>query len=229
MDLEKLLSQHQIKLSRQIFSLCHEGIEIMRKSIDPAHDETHIERNFSNLDSFLMGEKKIDKSKIDFETLLLSICWHDVWKSTRTPTNIISLFFYQFKDGLESMKMFAKRAKEVGLPERLIRNVSYSIRKHGDFQFLPLTTQEAQILKDIDTLDSWSLEKLRGLEKIYLVPGKINFKILRLAKFYFESFQSRKTAKVIQFDWNKAEFEKRKKLYLKEVNSLLEKYKNKLS
>jgi len=229
MELKEFLVKNRINLEDSVFSLCSEGIEIMRKSVDLNHDENHLFRIFADLNRFLQEESQIDKSKINFEVLLLSICWHDVWKSKRFPTDIISLIFDQIWDGLGSMNMFTKRASKLKLEQKLIRSVKYSIRKHARFQILPTKTIEAKILRDLDGLEEWSLIRLESLKKRYLVPGKTNpklVKLARLAKFWFDCFMAKATDSRFYFQWSKSEFRKRKKAYRKEVDKLLLKYRH---
>ena len=110
----------------------------------------------------------------------------------------------------------------------LVYQVSYSIRKHSRFQVLPIKTPEARILKDLDNLEEWSLERLRLLKKKFLISDQTNLKLLRLAKFWFDHFMAKTTDSGFHFQWSKTEFAKRKKLYLEEVNKLLEEYGDRL-
>ena len=228
MELYEFLTKNGINLPDPILSLCEEGIGVMRNSVDPVHDENHIFRILYDLDRFFKEEAQIDKSGIDLEVLLLSICWHDVWKSRRFPTNPALLLLDQILEGRGSARMFTRRAKEVLLETNLVYPVSYSIRKHSRFQILPIKTPEAKILKDLDNLEEWSLERLKLLKKKFLISGQINPRLLRLAKFWFDHFMTKTTDSGFHFQWSKTEFAKRKKLYLGEVNKLLIKYGNNL-
>lgn len=160
--------------------------------------------------------------------LLLSICWHDVWKSRRFPTNPALLLLDQILEGLGSARMFTWQAKEVLLETGLVCPVSHSIRKHSRFQILPIKTPEAKILKDLDNLEEWSLERLKLLKKKFLVSGQINPRLLRLAKFWFDHFMAKTTDSGFHFQWSKNKFAGRKQLYLKEVNKLLKEYGDRL-
>lgn len=226
MELQEFLTKNGINLPNSVFSLCEEGVGFMRRSVDPIHDERHIFRILHDLNRFFRENAQIDRSKIDLETLLLSICWHDVWKSRRFPTNPASLLLDQILEGLGSARVFTTRAKEVRLETGLVRSVVYSIRKHSRFQILPIKTLEAKILKDLDNLEEWSLVKLELLKKKFLAPDKIDPRSLRLAKFWFDHFMTKTTDSGFHFRWSKTEFAGRKRLYLKEVNKLLEEYGN---
>lgn len=224
MELQEFLTKNEICFLDPVLFLCEEGIKIMQNSVDPVHDERHVFRILHDLDRFFKEEAQINRSKIDLETLLLSICWHDTWKSKRFPTNPVSLLLDQILEGLGSARVFTKQAKEVQLELKLIRSVKYSIRKHSRFQILPIKTLEARILKDLDNLEEWSLEKMESLKKKFLAPDKINPRLLKLAKFWFDHFMAKTTDSGFHFHWSKTEFVKRKKLYLEEVNKLLEEY-----
>lgn len=224
MTLGEFLKTNEVVLSGSVFSLCMKGTEIMKKSIDPIHDVNHAVRILDDLNRFLREERRIKKSEIDFEVLLLAICWHDAWKSQRFPKDIASMLFDEAWDGLGSMRMFAKAARKEGLSGQLVRSVKYSIRTHAHFQILTRKTKESQILKDLDVLEEWSLRKLKSLEEIYLAPRNIDPKLLRLAEFYFDRFMKRFNEASFYFEWPRLEFDKRKKAYLQEVNRLIDEY-----
>lgn len=224
MELKAFLSKNDVILPSLTLDLCNEGLTIMKRSTDPLHDDMHIARILGDLDCFLGKESKIDKRKIDFKTLLLAICWHDVWKSRRFPTNTVSLVFDRMIEGIGSMRVFAKKAREAGLNRELIRAVRYAIRKHSDFQIFPIKGIETRVLKDLDMLEGWSSVKLRLLKRIYLVPGKIDPRLLRLAEFYFNNFMTKTTEMTFYFDWSRTEFVRRKAFYLKEVRQLYQDY-----
>jgi hypothetical protein len=228
MKLKEFLLKNKINLPEPVFSLCNEGIEIMQKSVDPIHDENHLFRIFQDLDRFLRENSQIDKSEIDFKMLLLATCWHDVWKSERFPTNAVSLVLDQMQEGLGSAKMFTRKAKEEKLEPKLISLTKYAIRKHARFQMFPIQTREAKILKDLDRLEEWSLERLKHLKKRHLTTGRIDPRLLRLAKFWFFNFMAKVTDSSFHFEWSKTEFLKRKKAYFEEVNKLLLKYGSRL-
>jgi len=195
----------------------------MRKG-NVLHSETHIFRLLDNLDQFLEEEKFIDKKEINFDVLLSAICWHDVWRAKREPYNFLKWLLEMLWEGIGSMLIFRKRAKEVGLSPELIREVGYAIRKHSDFQIFPKRTLESRILVDLDILDGWSLEKLEFLKKHYLSEDNIYWAPFRFGKFYFDHVMSRTTTKIFSYQWSRSEFNKRRKAYLAEVEKLTEKY-----
>ena len=154
--------------------------------------------------------------------LLLAICWHDVWRTKRFPLNIISFIFNHSHEGTGSMSMFSQIAAVFDLDKRLIRSVRYAIRKHSGLQFKRLTTLEAKILKDMDSLEEWSLSRLKPIVDGNVFFNVMNSKAIRLAKFYFDNFMVRDSAKSFHFEWSKAEFTKRKEAYLVEARKLVE-------
>ncbi len=220
MQLDEFISKNQINLRDQVIQICEAGIEIMRRSINPLHDERHIFGILSNLDTFLeTGE--VEKSKINFEVLLLAICWHDVWRAKRFPLSLFVYLFDHVMEGTGSMGMFSQVSEVFGLDEETIKKTSYTIRKHSGFQILPLKSLEGRILKDLDSLEEWSLDRIKPMKEHYMLLGIMNTKVMKLAKFYFDHFMVKDLAKSFFFKWPKTEFERRKKVYVQEVNKFI--------
>lgn len=226
MKLEEFLFKNKPGLSEEVISLCKDGIELMRQGRDPNHNETHVFRILNDLDNFLKQEPQGGTNDVNFEVLLLAICWHDSWRSQKAPKNLFAMFFCLLWDGWGSMLMFRKRARGNGLSKELVDQVSYAIRKHAHYQVLPLKAWEAKILKDLDNLEIWSLERLEILKKIYLKQGKIEQKLVRLARFYFDHFMAKTNKSAFYFDWSKNEFLERRKVYKEEVSKLSVRYGN---
>jgi len=225
MNLETFLSKNQISLPQKTHALCKEAIQTMKKSRDLLHKDNHIFRLLDSLDKLLEKDQKLDKSQIDIEVLLLSICWHDAWRAKRVPRNYFLMFFDDLFEGIGSMFMFAKSAKEANLSKNLANQVKYAIRKHSRFQILPIKTTEAKILSDVDYLDLFSMERANTLKRKYLSnPKKINLKLLKLAKFYFDHFLARIKASTFYYQWSKSEFMRRREILVNEVNNLVSKY-----
>src|SRR3989344_7636142 len=149
MKLESFIYNNHIKLPTKSLNLCKTALNLMKQGIDPIHNERHIESLISNL-NFLLKKSENLKQKIDFQVLLLSICWHDVWISKRIPKNLIHLTFHQIVEGLGSALIFKKYALKAKLNKKLLRSVYYAIRKHSSFQVIPPFTLEAKILIDLD-------------------------------------------------------------------------------
>lgn len=228
MQLEEFISRRKIVLSEEVASLCKKGIDLMGASLDPNHNEEHLFGIFSDLDRFLDEEPQVKDTDLDFEILLLAICWHDVWRSRRPQTaSRIVVILERLWEAKGSVRIFKKMAREVSLSKKLTDPVSYAIGKHAGWQLLPLDTCEARILWDMDHLEEWSLPRLEKLEERYLVPGKVDSRMLRLAKFYLDHFLLRQTGNLYYFPWSKAKFQKRKKLYLLKVDKLLQQHQDK--
>ncbi|MEK7171170.1 MAG: hypothetical protein AAB774_02600 [Patescibacteria group bacterium] len=207
-------------LDTKTATLCHDGLLRMARTRDPLHDDQHIYRILSNLERFLEKNKDLE---INFSVLLLAICWHDSWKATRFPTKPSTLVIDQYWDGYGSARIFKQVANQAGLNPKITRAATYAIREHGRLKFLKTKILEAKILQDIDSLDEWSLDRFEPLKEKYLVKDP-NPSLIRLAKFYFDNFMKKQTDKKFWFDWSKAEFNVRKQIYVKEVDTLLGKY-----
>ncbi len=218
---EEFTIKNKLNTSDQAVRVIDIGVEIMRKSIDPLHNEKHIFRILKDLDSMLSAGEFIGKESLNFEILLLSIVWHDAWRTLRFQDSVYQIIKNGFWEGIGSERMFANVANVVGLDKELIKKTKYAIRKHSYFQFLPIKTLEAKILHDLDCLEGWSLERVEPLKQRYLILGSIDVKWLRIASFYFYRFMFREKESKYYFEWSKKEFLKRKEAYIKEINKFL--------
>jgi hypothetical protein len=203
MYIDQFLSNHpQIKISKTVLMLCKVGETKMRNSIDPLHDEHHIGRLLNNLKFFLKKHK--NHQKINFEILLLSICWHDVWKAKRQTLNPIKLIYYQLYEGIGSLLIFSKNS--VGLlPNDIIAEVNYAIRKHSQFQLFSLTSIESKILKDIDDLDVLNPKRMR-----YLLSkaNSVNKFTKQFGKSWLKILANKKTTNRLEFEWSRKKSQK---------------------
>lgn len=102
--------------------------------------------------------------------------WHDVWKSQRLAKNSLVLLHHQWMDGLGSVQLFKEAAKVAKLSSELTAQVSYAIRKHAQFQFTPVKTLEAQVLRDLDNLDLFSPERLKLGKDFFVFGSKMKTK-----------------------------------------------------
>lgn len=221
MSLDEFIIKNKINLSDEAIRICEAGIEIMRKSINPLYNEKHVFSIISNLDTFLQQEK-IDKAKINFDVLLLSICWHDVWRTRRfLSLSMLSFLFDHTEEGTGSMGMFSSVANTFGLDKETIREAKYAIRKHSGFQILPIKSLEGKILKDLDGLEEWSLDRIKPLTDEYVFLGIMDLKVMKLVKFYFDHFMVKDLAGSFHFGWPQEEFKRRKKLFIEEANRMM--------
>lgn len=198
MNLNEFCEKNSISLSKSVENLCNDGIQQMSVSKDFHHDENHIFRLFILLDEFLFNFPDGFKSKINFNILLPSICWHDVWKSRREQSrNILALFIYELYEGIGSYKIFKKHIRlkkyDKQIDKQTINSISYCIKRHSGFMsllgvprvFSGIDSTEGKILRDIDCLESWNYERLEILiEKYSFRIREFNPWLFRFAKLY---------------------------------------------
>jgi len=212
MYIDQFLDRHpKIKLSQTSLMLCKIGERKMINSIDPLHDKHHIGRLLKNLSAFLKYYP--NHKKINFEVLLLSICWHDTWKAKRQTMNPFKLVYYQVYEGIGSMIIFSKNTINL-LPQSIIEKVNYTIRKHSQFQFFSLTTLESKILKDIDDLDILNAKRLRPLLR---KRKEISIFTKTFGKYYISHKSSEKSLNDMEFSWSKKKAERINKI----INKIL--------
>lgn len=212
MFIEQFLNNHpQIKISPMTLTLCKMGEEKMNQSIDDLHSDTHIKNLLKDLTAFLQYYPH--HKLINFEVLLLAICWHDTWKAKKQSYNLFILTFYQIYEGIGSMILFSQAS--VGLlPQHKITEVNYAIRKHSQLQFLPLQSLEAIILKDLDLLAKLDPQRMKILlEKSSQLSSFTNY----FGKKYIEYLASEKLVKQMNFSWTKHKARKINKI----INQIL--------
>jgi len=176
MKLQELVKQNNLALSKKSLRLAEIGIHKMSEAKDKSHGVYHVYHIFDNLNYLLSCNSEI-RRKINFDVLILAICWHDVWISTQTPKNIFNIIYLQVVEGISSAKIFKKEADKIQL-DRLIRdNTYYVIRKHSSFQILPAFMLEAQILFDLDKLEMWNYKRF----------FKLGTKLVAQKQFYQKS------------------------------------------
>ena len=209
MKLKEFLSTNNIKLNQNVLKLCLQGIKYMKNTKDLHHSERHIERILDNLD-YILKKESIDN--LNFSILLTSICWHDVWKSTRKQTtNFFLSWLEQCYEGYGSSRIFDKQVKKFKVSGKFIKRVDYVIKRHVRLEyFFPLfirkkifepKTLEAILFRDLDALDTWNVDRLIDLENEYIKKKKFKklhipilwgwyvFVLKRVSdeRFYFET------------------------------------------
>ncbi len=221
MTLSRFLKTTNITLPKNSEDACQKAIRLMTKSLDPLHSENHIFRMLDDLNAFMTSDSEINWKKINFEILLLSICWHDTWKSKKFPRSKKAMLYHNLVDGLGSMRVFGKHSKQFNLTKFVSNKTKYAIRKHSSFQFLPKRTLEAKILRDLDQLEEWSIvrvdEALGSSQKFMDLLEKV----FNMAKYYFEHKMLTATDKKFYFRWSKKQFAKRRGVYLLKVGELM--------
>jgi len=186
MQLEELLQQNKITLPEDIRLLCFQAIDFMSKAKDPIHDRKHIFRMLSDLQALLKNSSEITMKKINFPVLLLTICWHDVWRSGFFPTNLISLFFTLLWDGIGGAFKFLYFANKENLNNSTKNSVFRIISDHGVFRLFVKESLEQKIFFDLDFLEEYNLIRIVNLKARFL--NNKSRSLLRLGKFYFEHF-----------------------------------------
>jgi hypothetical protein len=197
--------------SQKIKFLLDKAVEFMTNSKDPGHGLDHIGNLLEETDRFFRSTGS--RFKIDREILVLSLYWHDVWKSQIRP-NWRNYLFLQLYEGLGSMFMFKRYARRVDLAPEVIRSVSYAIRKHSAVQGLRAKTLEAQLLWDVDTLDIWNTQRtraaLQNMGRVHISAFDAYIRYVKMAgsRFYFE--------------WSRNEVRKMAPFFLEEMSKLRE-------
>lgn len=213
MDFNKIPNNNFI-VSDNIINFCQKAINISEKSKDKLHDQYHLERILKNAILFI---KENPNLPINFEVLFISICWHDVWKNTFNSSNLIKLLCNYFLDGIGSVIILIPFSLLNKISLRTTVGSSYAILVHPRFNFLPLLTNEAKILRDLDVLDEFSKERFTELKKTLMNKKRsLYFYIL---KKYFEIFLKKENK--FYFEWVKNLYIVIKTDYIQTVSSLI--------
>lgn len=220
MTINKFLSLHRVKLQPGVREACNYGLDYMSHATDLMHNQHHPQRILDDLHRMRTECSEINWPKVDFNVLLLSICWHDTWVSRFDLKNKRKGAFGRLYEGIGSMRILNRKSKQLMLDPKVIKKVKYAIRKHSYLQFMPRLTIESKILHDLDKLEEWSIKRL------YLGMGSVQSLLsftpntIHLYKFYFEHVMLKKNFGNYTYDWSKKQFVIRKKLFLKEVSRI---------
>jgi hypothetical protein len=204
------IDQFRPFLSPSGLRLAQAALQRMAESKDPYHDLHHIGRMLKDLRG--LSKAKIENLEVHPEIMVLSILWHDTWKAQRIANNVLDLIHHQLMDGLGSAALFATESKLAGLTDQIRQAVTYSIRKHAQFQFRPVVGLEAQLLRDLDDLDLLSIERLEKGKIQYPFSSPWRLKIFRKAMEY----------KQFHTDWAKEEQTKRQHIFFEKLNHLIQ-------
>jgi len=224
MQLNDFLIKNSIKLNKDVLDLCNEGMEIMKLGTDKMHDAAHIYRVLDILDKFLHAEKEKIIHSINFNVLMVSICWHDTWRALRKPQTKVSVLLDEIWDGMGSVGLIKEKIKHLHVSLEEKREMIRCIRHHGTFNIARSRSVESKILKDLDLLEVWSFERFEALKQEYLFVDIVNPITLRAAKFYFDRFMKKQDGSKYYFEFFKQEFLKTKADYIANVDKLLEDY-----
>ena len=151
--------------------------------------------------------------EIDFETLLISISWHDVWIAQNFRPNLVDTLRSSYTEGPNAAKLVGVEMEKAGFEQNLISNVKYCVENHPgpEASKTKRVTTESRILHDLDQMDSWSEERLKDI-KSYLSgnpKGKLVLPLLRFGRslilkaanhdYYFESSRREKDRRYPRF------------------------------
>lgn len=229
MKLPELLVKHNISISNDVRHHCELGIEIMKDAQDLSHSDSHIYRIFRDLDLFLCENKEIKKNEIDFEALLLAICWHDVWRSKKLTTNILRGAYVLFWDGRGSVKMYKRHNKKIPLSKKLSASVIHAIKKHAFFQIKKPKSLEAKILKDLDQLELFSTERVREIAETYYQNNKYDGDgFAQSLEFFFNRFLKAYPTKNFFFLWSQEMYITRRQSFIEFVAEYIKKHQHEL-
>lgn len=201
----------------------------MVHSKDPHHGINHINRLFDDLDS-LVNSPEVISLTIDWEVLLMGLCWHDAWK-TKTPVkkNILAFIMGEFYHGIGGVKMFNAFVKDKNLPREKVAGTQYLIRKHASFfanSFRKLDTKlfppslEFMLFRDVDGLDCWHIQRLEDIKRSYLVNGNFDKKYILIGKFWYYVYTNRATDNDYYFQHSKRVFSSRKAALIEAIHDL---------
>ncbi len=223
------LLKEGVKLSKAGKYLIDRGWELMKNSKDDTHDERHVVRIMADLKK-LLGEEKGLKKKVDMESVILAILWHDVWKARRNPDNVFWLTWGNYYEGWGSKKMFEKEAEMAGMKKKKIEKIAEAIKKHPWFWKKAEREMESKVLWDLDNLDIWSMKRLVPKKDYFLskIWRKRDRLLMRAVFFYVQNFLMKRKEKYLFFSWSRMEMVKRKEIFGKEFGKIWREYRKKL-
>ncbi len=234
MKLEEFINKYQITLTDKMRKVCADGLARMQRGLDHVHNETHVEDIIGLLDTFFQSSDEVKFEQIDFNILLPAICWHDVWKAKRQPAgNLLKLKFEQYWDGIGSALIFTRYARREKTAKSLAREIRFAILHHGSLLFNLSKSRwqkqphlEARLVDDLDSLDFWSMKRLKYAESKYLDQDDkfLNPKLIPFINWAYDKFSKKITS--FSFQWSKEEYIRRKDAVLKRAKEVIKKNKN---
>ena len=233
MQIKELLKRHNIKIHDHAHELYEEGLGRMKKSKDPLHADLHVGDVIEILNEFLLREKGVRNSEINYSVLLPAIAWHDAWKATRPQTkNLVKYRYEQIWDGIGSARVLTEfiQDKKINkeLTDRIVRSVYYHTqvpdrlrRKSDDFYENELDL-ETKVLRDVDGLDMWSLKRLQSAENKHCDKKGVfhDKKMYYIARWVHNTLD--KKIMFFHFDWSEQEYIRRKKILLDYSRNILD-------
>lgn len=190
------------------------GEEIAKKTKDKFHGIAHIKTLLEDYKKF-----KKDNSSIgtDDKVVAHSIVYHDSYKAQKTRSKLtLGIILEEMYEGLGSAFIYKKEAQKAKIDPEFLNKVVYAIRKHSIGNILPRATKEAQILFDLDELDSFD-------PKRYVKASEyLDFSLDTQVRLAISHLKMR-TKMGFYFEWTKAEFDKKKNKFIEGVISLRDK------
>jgi hypothetical protein len=225
----KFVDKNHIQLQPRVDKACMAGIRLMTKSPDPLHNHKHVYRILNDLDLMIHQSHDINWKKVDFNVLLLSICWHDIWKGRRFPKSKKRLLYHWFAEGIGSMRIFSREVKKYNLDKKVVKKVKYSIRKHSSFQITPRRTLESKILKSLDEMEDFSTARLQdALDSIHTL-SEFGPRLFSLFNLYINHWVRRKKGYGNKNSWSRKEYQKRKAVFYEHIWPIVKNYLQSLS
>lgn len=187
MQFDDFIRKHTISLSPAIDRCCRHALAIMEQSNDALHTDKHIQNLFQELDILVGYEKR----SIDYDILLPALCWHDIWYAIQpTTNNTFVIVFRIFYEAYGSAKCFLGYTKQYPIDQNIIQEIYLAIRRHArtgvrfiDHVLNTPHSYEAQVLRDLDELDVWSIQRLELVKK-QLFENKLPGNYLWLIHWY---------------------------------------------
>ncbi len=221
----EFLDTHQIHLTPEESALYEQGIDLMARSIDPHHDATHIARLLESLDEFIRTDEfRRLAGNVDLKVIFIAILWHDCWRAHKETEHCVPLFWLTVYEGIGASRHFDRAARSAGVEPAFCKAVTYAIRKHSLFQFWPIKTLEAKILKVVDALDMYSLDRTYLLEKKYLLDRPITPATYNVGLIVIRLFAQKDPRPSHYFEWSQKLAELRP-AYLSRARKELAEYK----
>lgn len=184
MKLDAFLQKNKVKVTKGEYDFCVKGLEIMKNSHDPLHDNKHVERMFSSLDEFINLGKEVKKEDINFSVILIAICWHDTWKASRFSKNPIKILVEQAIEGVKAARLTRKAAKDMKtkVKKEVLKGACYCIAKHSNPQLRRGVTLESRLLRDADLLEVYSDVRIRLAKNEVTKNGGIKFLLTKTGR-----------------------------------------------
>lgn len=231
MLLKNFVEQNRLKVDSKYLDLAEEGFRIMKRSRDIRHDHEHVAEIIQLLEKFVKNEKSVNHKEIDFDVLLPSICWHDVWLTYRDQVNSIkSLILERTYEGLGSSKLFKKHLEKKRDDFPKAGDISMIISLHADYKFLPFLkiaklfyrNIELKILTDLDTISALSINRIKRIKKRYMKKHSTDPLLFRVAFFYVTKVMIKQSSNSLDYDFSKKMYDQKRQEFFRVIYDILD-------